>query len=221
MARSGFKLRSGNSTSGSSFKMMGSSPAKNLGAFVDGVRVPYDEARAVEDEGGNVIYTNDEADKRNKEKLDELSNKENLSSDEKSDLTIAKSFVHNTSGDLAYEGEEGEEAQHLYDKQIDRKAQHLIENPDKINKRTNSQLSNEVFVDRNKNIKTHTIIGPDGNPQVVVKGASKTLSTKGAHNKKGVKSKEDFDKEAADLKRDKQIAAYNAKIEAMKDGSSN
>jgi len=34
MARSGFKLRSGNSTSGSSFKMMGSSPVKKPGGYI-------------------------------------------------------------------------------------------------------------------------------------------------------------------------------------------
>ena len=77
--RSGFKLRSGNTTS---FKAMGSSPAKKQGSFITEFdvdlgehvdkRVPYDEARAAEDAGKTVKYTHKEKERRDQEILEDF-----------------------------------------------------------------------------------------------------------------------------------------------------
>jgi hypothetical protein len=60
-----FKLRSSGP-----FKMMGSSPARKMGSFIDGERVTYAEARAAEKDPNNksqVVHTNNEAQKASAE----------------------------------------------------------------------------------------------------------------------------------------------------------
>tara|TARA_R110002020_G_scaffold459893_1_gene678138 strand:+ start:235 stop:585 length:351 start_codon:yes stop_codon:yes gene_type:complete len=54
MTKSAFKLKSGNNMSGSSFKMMGSSPVKDEGDYTD----PPDETKTTEELNvGSVGYT--------------------------------------------------------------------------------------------------------------------------------------------------------------------
>ena len=67
MARTPFTLKSGNTTS---FKDMGSSPARKMGSFIDGERVTYAQARKAEqdpDFKGQVVYTNKDAEKASAE----------------------------------------------------------------------------------------------------------------------------------------------------------
>lgn len=89
---SGFKMKSGNKTT---FKMMGAkSPAKVRGAFIVDVddlgnptsrRATYDEARAAEEQGKTVKYTNKEFGKRMREDKELISgqggNKEAIQKD--------------------------------------------------------------------------------------------------------------------------------------------
>ena len=182
-----------------------SPPLKLRGAFVDGERATYDAARKAESEGGNVTYTNKEARKRNKE---------DLNSKDKSVKSNAENFVRNTTGDNEYKGEKGKEKDFARAKAADAKAQSLLERRTKNlarkgkkdagvmdadgRKGSNAKIAGEkAFEERNKDIKTETIKTPTGRDHQGVKGASETISTKGAQ--KGVtgsKNKADYKKEA-------------------------
>ena len=190
-------------------------PLKLRGAFVDGERATYDAARKAESEGGNVTYTNKEAKKRNKE---------DLSSKDKSVKSNAESFVRNTTGDNEYKGEKGKEKDFARAKAADKKAQELLErrtrNKNRKGKKnagvmdedgrkgSNAKIASEkAFEEKNKDIKSETTKTPSGEAHQGVKGASQTISTKGAQKgTTGSKNKADYKKEA----RDKKIASYKA-----------
>ena len=67
--------------------------------------------------------------------------------------------------------------------------------------------SEKAFEEKNKDIKSETTKTPSGEAHQGVKGASQTISTKGAQKgTTGSKNKADYKKEA----RDKKIASYKA-----------
>ena len=189
-----------------------SSAFQRVGSFVDGERVTYDAAKEAEEKGGNVTYTNKEADKRNKE---------NLKSDNANIRKEAERFAKMKE----YKGEKGKEKEFAKAKRDDAKAQMLLEKRKKnlANKGKKSAgtmdsegrkgssaktASEKAFEEKNKQIKSETTTKGSGEKHQGVKGASKTISTKGA--KKGTtgsKNKADYQKEA----RDKRLAELKAK----------
>jgi len=186
--------------------------APKLGVFVDGERVTYAAGRKAETEGGNVTYTNKDADNRNKE---------DLSSTDKTTKMNAEQYVKNTTGDQEYKGEKGEEKDFARAKAADAKAQELLERRTRNKKRkdrkdagvmdkdgrkgSNAKIASEkAFEEANKEIKTVEGELKDGTKTQSVKGASTTIN-KGNANK-GVystKNKSDYKKENKTSKKTK------------------
>ena len=90
----GFNMRSGNK---STFRMMGSSPARRAGSFVtrpggERERIPFDEAIEAERTEGNIVeYTHDEYDKRMDMLREENKKNEILAENLKKDLEESQS----------------------------------------------------------------------------------------------------------------------------------
>jgi hypothetical protein len=191
------------------------SPAKNLGAFVDGERVTYDAAREAERGGGNVTYTNKEQAKRNKE---------DLKSKDKQTRENAEQFERME----GYKGEKGKEKEFAKAKSDDAKAQKILEKRTKNlakkghkdagvmdeegRKGTTAKIhSDKAFEEANKNVKTYK----DEKGNQIVKGAEKTWNTEGANPKgksSGTKNVDDYKKE----KKAKKIAELKAKANKQK-----
>jgi len=212
-------MRSGNKVS---FKNMGSSPAKNLGSFVDGERTTYAEARQAEREGGNVTYTNDEANIRNRE---------NLKSTDPSVVSEAQSFIRNTTGKNEYKGEKGEEKEFQRAKDADRKAQLILERRKKNlakkgkdaglmdsegRKGSSGKIRAEKsFEEENKKIKTKEGKLKDGTPTTQVKGASTTITT-GDNKNNPVTKKSPYTKSYKEAYKNADKKKYKTEAEFVK-----
>jgi len=192
---------------GSSFYGRGnqskSSPAKNLGSFIDGKRATYADAELAAAKGGNVTHTNEEAQK-------------------KADSQGKKEGEQLKKG--AYKGPGGKE-QKAFDKakSDDARAQESIERRSRNKKkdegrksRGNSTLAdkegyrggekkkNEAFDKANSKIKTEKSKKPlTGEDYQGVKGASKTINTKSAKkgtDQGGTKNTKDYARETKEAK---------------------
>lgn len=172
-----------------------SSPAKNLGSFIDGERATYADAEAAAAKGGNVTHTNAEAQKK-------------ADSQGKTESDQLK--------EGAYKGPGGKE-QKAFDKakSDDRIAQDSTEKRAKILKTSARatgkrdkdgykgtaprRASDRAFDEKNSKIKTEKSKKPlTKDDYQGVKGASKTVNSKGAKikNDGGTKSTKDYDRES-------------------------
>jgi len=189
----------GNQSKSSAAKMYDkAAPMKLKGSFIDGERATYADAEAAAAKGGNVTHTNAEAQKK-------------ADSQGKTDSDQLKQG--------AYKGPGGKE-QKAFDKakSDDRRAQDSIEtrsrnkkkdegrksrgNPtlaDKDGYRGGEKKRNEDFDKKNSKIKTEKSKKPlTEDDYQGVKGASKTVNSKGAKikNDGGTKSTKDYDRES-------------------------
>ena len=181
------------------------SPAKVLGAFVDGERVTFDEALAAEAEGGNVTYTNKEAKKRAQEEIKRLQ-KEGDVKDNKAKVKHLRKNIIEGGGKRKLNEEE------MRAKRLDEKAQAFLEEGEKRKKNDPRMIrgaydpvtglkgsegrrkSRRDLLDKNKTIRTFE----DSEGSQLVSGAELTWDTEGAKRGNvgtwdhGTKSKEDY-----------------------------
>ena len=207
------------------------SPAKVLGAFVDGERVTFDEALLAEAEGGNVTYTNKEAKKRAQEEIKRLTKE---GGDEAEIAHLQKSIVEGRGKRRLSEDEmkayrRDEEAQRLLEegekrKKNDPRMTRGAYDPETGLKGSEKRRkARKRFLEQNKDIRTFE--DPEGSQ--LVSGAELTWDTEGARRgdvgdwDHGTKSKEDYagtSDWARAQKRRERFNLTDEETKAMKEG---
>jgi len=199
----------------------GSSPfqAKNMGSFIDGERATYADAEAAAAKGGNVTHTNAQAqrkaDSQGTESGDQLRNAAYKGPGGKEQKAWEKAKADDTRAQNSMETRSGNKKK---DEGRKSRGNPTLADKDGYKGTAVYRASNKAFDEKNSKIKTEKGKKPlTGDNYQSVKGASKTISTRGAQ-KSGDTNSGDYKtfggaKNVKDYAREKK----QAKRKALKD----